>query len=246
MMPRVFHPQALSAEEDVRLTDTAGRHVARVLRLRAGDDIVLFDGSGRDFAAHIASIDRQAVVVRTGSGRPTTTESTLQVTLLQALSSGQRMDFVVQKSTELGVAVIQPVLSARCVSKPDTARRARKTDHWRQVAVSACEQSGRSRLPDIRPPLRLADACRGIDPDARALLLDPESSESLEMEAARVDDVILLVGPEGGFTDDERALALQSGFQPIRLGPRTLRTETAPLAAIAILQFLHGDFRRMP
>jgi 16S rRNA (uracil1498-N3)-methyltransferase len=227
----------------VTLAEGAAAHVGKVLRLRAGDPLVLFDGSGLEFAARIESIDRRAVNVAVDGARDPGTESRLDITLLQGLCRGQRMDMLIQKSTELGVAAIRAISCERSVARVDGARRDRKLEHWRQVAISACEQSGRVTLPLIAGPAPLPATLAALDGDCDArLLLDPGADRNLGdgIDAAR--SVALLIGPEGGLTDGERAAARESGFVPARIGPRILRTETAPLAAISILQYLAGDF----
>jgi len=243
MRSRIYCPEALQAGMTITLTEGAAAHVGKALRLRDGDPLVLFDGSGLEYAARIESIDRRAITVAVDEATDPGTESPLDITLLQGLCRGQRMDMLIQKSTELGVAAIRAISCERSVSRVDGARRDRKLEHWRQVAISACEQSGRVTLPLIAGPTPLPSTLAALDTDCgMRLLLDPGADRSLGdgIDAAR--SVALLIGPEGGLTDGERATAREAGFVPVRIGPRILRTETAPLAAISILQHLAGDF----
>jgi 16S rRNA (uracil1498-N3)-methyltransferase len=182
------------------------------------------------------------VTVAIGSGHAPTTESPLEVRLLQGICRGQRMDMLIQKSTELGICSIHPVVCERSVVRLDAARGVKKVDHWRQIAVSACEQSGRVRVPDITAPAKFdaAIADLGNVPGER-LLLDPTAGRGIDTAMNPEAGIALLIGPEGGLTPAERELARTAGFRPVRLGPRILRTETAPLAALSILQYLLGD-----
>jgi 16S rRNA (uracil1498-N3)-methyltransferase len=238
---RIFSDQRLLPGTDVRLGDAAANHVLRVLRLRRGEDLVLFDGSGSDFSGQIVAIVRDEVTVRVGAGREVHAESTLETVLLQGICRGQRMDVVIQKATELGVTRIVPVLAGRSVVRLDPEQAARKRDHWWRVAVAATEQSGRSRIPEVAEPCQPEDAIRTIPASATRLMLDPAGTNLRDL-GTLASPVVLLVGPEGGLTDEECRFAAGRGFRPVRLGPRILRTETAPLAALAVLQFVAGDF----
>jgi len=242
MEPRIFCTGPLSADTEVTLTGDSATHISKVLRLRAGDELILFNDSGLDHPARIASLDRQRVRVRVGKGYDPGTESPLHVTLIQGICKSQRMDMLIQKSTELGVNVIRPMICARSVVRLGDAQARKKTEHWRQVAISACEQSGRSRIPTIALPGRLDDlASARNEHTTTRLLLDSRADTSLGAALGDSASVVLLIGPEGGLTDAERSLALAAGFQPVKLGPRVLRTETAPLTALSIVQYLAGD-----
>ncbi len=238
---RIFSDQRLRTGAQVTLTGDAANHVLRVLRLRRGDALVVFDGSGSDFAGEITVLGRNDVTVRVGAGREIHSESPLEITLLQGVCRGPRMDTVIQKATELGVACIRPVLTGRGVVRLDEERADRKQEHWQRVAMAAAEQSGRSRIPAVTEPARLENVVPDLPGLPTRLLLDP-AGESLRGAGVGQAPLALLVGPEGGLTDDENRLARDFGFRPVRLGPRILRTETAPLAALALLQFLAGDF----
>ncbi|MFW2406057.1 MAG: 16S rRNA (uracil(1498)-N(3))-methyltransferase [Gammaproteobacteria bacterium] len=241
MIPRIFSEHNVNANGTVELRDGAAKHVTRVLRLHEGDELVVFDGSGIEFPARIESITRQAVTLSTGAGRNPGTESGLSITLLQGICRSQRMDLLIQKSTELGVAGIRPVSCTRSVVRLDETRSRKKSDHWRQIAISACEQSGRVVIPAITAPAPLEAAIESVRDTGLKLLLDPHARENLGETLDGEHGIALLIGPEGGLTDTERSMAGDAGFRPVRIGPRVLRTETAPLAALSILQYLAGD-----
>jgi 16S rRNA (uracil1498-N3)-methyltransferase len=243
-LTRCFMPWPLAAGDTRLLPGPVSLHVARVLRARAGEHLTLFDGHGGEYDAAILQIDRGGVRVRVELHRDVERESPLRVVLLQALARGERMDFIVQKATELGVAEIVAFGAARSVVRLEGAALARRCEHWRAVAISACEQCGRNRVPALTAVADLTTACAQSDPGSVRLLLAPEADRTLAslVRDASVTSISLAIGPEGGFGDDELALAEQQGFQACRLGPRVLRAETAPLAALAALQALAGDF----
>ncbi len=242
--PRIYSPDTLRTGVTQLLSEAATTHVTRVLRLTAGDPITLFDGTGIDYAATIVAPSRKGVTALVGAGEAVDRESPLQLTLLQGVSRGPRMDLVVQKATELGVSVIQPVLTGRSVVRLDAERSAARLQHWRNIVISACEQSGRSVLPEVREPLELAAALAGLGADTTRLMLDPDGDISLGEMPAECRHIALAIGPEGGFTENERLIMTQAGLGRLRLGPRILRTETAPLAALSILQYARGDLGR--
>jgi 16S rRNA (uracil1498-N3)-methyltransferase len=237
---RIFADQPLRDGAAITLAGDAANHVLRVLRLRRGDLLVLFDGSGRDYDGEITGLGRDRVTVKVRASRDIHAESPLEVTLLQGICRGQRMDTVIQKATELGVARIHPLLANRSVVRLDEDRADRKHEHWQRVAVAAAEQSGRSRIPAVAEPATFEAAIAAAADIPTRLMLDP-SGAALRTIALATGPLGLLIGPEGGLTDEERRLAEHGGFRPVRLGPRILRTETAPLAALAVLQFLAGD-----
>ena len=236
---------ALSSNLRVNLSENAARHASRVLRLRVGEDLVLFDGAGGEYVARIATIDRDRVAVDLLEWRDVECESPISLTLVQALQSGEKMDMTVQKAVELGVSHIVPVSSRRSVVRLDGERALRRVEHWRGVAVAACEQCGRNRVPDVSM-LQGLDRWFGKAPeqDVLRLMLAPGAAQSLDsivpVQGAKID---LLIGAEGGLAPDELAMATAAGFTSVRLGPRILRTETAGLAALAAIQCLWGDFR---
>jgi 16S rRNA (uracil1498-N3)-methyltransferase len=242
---RIYSPEALRTGATLVLAESATTHVTRVLRLTAGDPITLFDGTGIDYAATIVAPARKGVTVLVGAGQPVDRESPLHLTLLQGVSRGPRMDLVVQKATELGVSVIQPVLTGRSVVRLDADRSAARRQHWQNIVISACEQCGRSVLPEVREPLELAAALAGLGTGTTGLMLDPEGDLDLNGLSPDCQHIALAIGPEGGFTENERLTLTQAGFGRLRLGPRILRTETAPLAALSILQYARGDLGRI-
>jgi 16S rRNA (uracil1498-N3)-methyltransferase len=241
-LTRCFVPALLAVGESRQLPQEVATHVARVLRAREGQLLTLFDGLGGEYDATIVQIDRHGVRVQVDLHRAIERESPLPVTLLQALARGERMDFIVQKATELGVAAIIAMGGDRSVVRLEAEGLARRCEHWRAVAISACEQCGRNRVPTIAVAADLAGACAQLDATSRRLLLAPEADQTLIAVAHQAARIALAVGPEGGFSDEERSLAQQQGFQSCRLGPRVLRAETAPLAALATLQAVAGDF----
>jgi 16S rRNA (uracil1498-N3)-methyltransferase len=216
----------------------------RVLRLEPGAACTLFDGRGGEFAAELGSCKGKSVRVRVLSHDPVERESPLQITLLQGVARGERMDLIVQKATELGVARLVPVLAERSVVKLDARQRERKQSHWQAVAVAACEQCGRNRIPAVAVPVALADALATVPEGAARCLLAADGGEPLVAVARGNSGIALLIGPEGGLAENERRFARANGFGAYRIGPRILRTETAGLAAIATLQALAGDFPR--
>lgn len=243
-MTRVYVPTPLESGAQVPLERGASDHLLRVLRLAPGAPLVVFDGRGGEFRASLERIERHTAVVAVREHVPIERESPVAITLLQGLARGERMDWVVQKATELGVTRIVPISAGRSVVRLDTPRAEARVVHWRAVAASACEQCGRNRLPDIVPPLRLADALATIaDIPLRIVMSanDGASLTSLVSPRAQWQQVALLAGPEGGLDDDEMRMALDGGLRAIRLGPRTLRTETAGLVAVTAVQVLAGD-----
>lgn len=249
MTPRVLigagdTNEARKAGERVALNAQQGHYLMRVLRLKPGDCIEAFDGLGNRWQARLAG-SQDAPSLELAERSSSITESPLSIHLGQCLSTAERMDWTVEKAVELGATSITPLTSARSQIKLDANRAARKLDHWRSIAQSACMQSGRDVLPTVAPIQALEQWVRGA-PDACRLVLDPRASSSLSQVAARnnarITSIYLLAGPESGLSEGELDIALQEGFQSVRLGPRILRTETAGLAAIAALQALAGDY----
>jgi 16S rRNA (uracil1498-N3)-methyltransferase len=222
------------------LDGTAANHVARVLRLRAGDALILFDNAGGEYQATIVSFTRDTVRVAVGEYLPTHRESPLRVTLAQGVSRGERMDVVVQKATELGVWRIVPLLTERRVVRLNDAQAANRLRHWRAIAIAACEQCGRNHVPEITAPMGLQEFLVSGLPEGLRLVLNPEGGlKARDLPAS--DAATLLIGPEGGLSQAERTAASAAQFQGLSLGPRILRTETAALAALAVIQQQLGD-----
>jgi 16S rRNA (uracil1498-N3)-methyltransferase len=241
-IPRLCVFEPLVAGADIVLPEQAGEHVARVLRLEHGHPLILFNGDGREYRAEIAQLAKRAVTVRIlDGGTPTDRESPLQLTLAQGVARGEKMDLILQKATELGVTRIVPLITGRTEVKLDAERTGRRLAHWQAVIAGACEQSGRTTLPVLDAPLRLANWVVGLDASTGVrLALDPRGDVS-PRTLPPLQVATLVVGPEGGLSEQDLGMLDQADFHGLRLGPRILRTETAGLAAIAALQALHGD-----
>jgi len=241
---RLHHPEPLACGEEISIGENDARYLTRVLRLPVGAPVVLFDGRGGEYEATIASAGRRDVILAVGSHRPVERESALAITVAQGISRGERMDHVVQKTTELGAGAIVPLVCERGVVRLDENRAAARLEHWQRVAAGACRQCGRNRLPRIAPITAVEDWL-AAPADGLRLVLTPDADRRLtDIEPAGADvdgPVLLLVGPEGGLTEQEEAAAHAAGFLPVRLGPRVLRTETAAVAGVTALQTLWGD-----
>lgn len=242
-LTRIHTPGPLVSGAELLLPPSGANHVARVLRLRPGAALIVFDGSGNEHRAAISTVSGHKVIVRIGEGLQAMPESSLHITLAQGVSRGERMDWTLQKATELGVSVIAPVLTARSVVRLDDKQAGKKQDHWQGIVIGACEQSGRSVLPKVQAPSRLRDYLGTTRKQGMRLVLSPTATTSLAGLSDLSPEVELLIGPEGGLDDDELLLAEKSGFTPVRLGPRVLRTETASVVALSVLQALWGDLR---
>lgn len=242
-MPRFYCQPPIPEQDSFDLPADAAHHASRVLRLREGDSVQIFDGTGGECLGVIGQISGKRVsvekIVRVDADR----ESHLRITLAQALSSSEKMDWVIQKATELGAVRIQPVATERSVARLSAERAAKRTEHWQQVAISACEQCGRNMLPEICAPVDIMawlQQMRAVCVDKYILL--PEGASSLQQLSRPAGDAVLLIGAEGGFTKTESDTAILCGFKPVRLGARVLRTETAAVAGLAAMQTLWGDF----
>ena len=240
-VPRIHSDQRLGPGAQFSLDADAAQHVAKSLRLKAGDALVIFDGLGGEYDASIQRIDRDRVDVKLGAFRDAGRESALQVGLVQGLPEADKMDWIIQKATELGVGWIQPVTCERSVVRLSGDRAARREAHWRRVAISASEQCGRTRVPEVRPTLGFPNWLATPSPTPRWLLAP--DGPAIATRAAAPSPLELVVGPEGGFSERERQLLDHSACEPVSIGPRVLRTETAPLAALAAIHALWGDFR---
>lgn len=239
---RLFSPVPLFANMDVTLTGDQARYIGRVLRLKPGDGFTIFDGKGGEYPATVATVSKSEVQISIAEIHEHNAESPLAIHLLQGISRGERMDFVVQKATELGVQRITPVLTEFSVVKLDPKRAKKRAQHWSNIVISACEQCGRNILPviDAPQPLRNWFGDNIASADTR-VLLRPDANVPLGSVTKPEGAITLLVGPEGGFSDVEYEQAEIAGFKAAGFGPRILRTETAAIAAIAVLQSLHGD-----
>ncbi|AXS80907.1 16S rRNA (uracil(1498)-N(3))-methyltransferase [Dechloromonas sp. HYN0024] len=241
-LPRFYCREALSPGAHVDLPEPVARHAVRVLRLPPGALMVLFDGRGGEYPARIQRIERDRVVAELAEWHDVERESSLAVTLVQALQSGDKMDFTIQKAVELGVRHIVPVDSRRSVLRLAGERAGKRVAHWQGVVASACEQCGRNQVPLVAPLEKLENWLARPAEGGLRLMLAPDAEQTLAT-IAPAKNVQLLIGAEGGLDPQEVIAAQQAGFQAVRLGPRVLRTETAGLAALAALQALWGDFR---
>ena len=239
--PRFYLDQPLAQGARLSLPPGPARHAARALRLAVGDAITLFNGEGGEYSARIEHIHKDEVAVAVAGFAGTERESPLRVMLAQGISSGERMDYTLQKAVELGVAAIQPIAAKRSVVKLAGERAERRVAHWQGVVASACEQCGRNRVPAVAAPLPLAQWL-GQRAPGRLRVLSPLAEARLADLPPPLAPDCLVAGPEGGFEADEIAALTAAGATPVKLGPRVLRTETAALAALAAMQTLWGDF----
>ncbi|MBA4503671.1 16S rRNA (uracil(1498)-N(3))-methyltransferase [Marinobacterium marinum] len=238
-IPRVYEPQPLTVGTLVELSDTSVQHLVRALRLREGDLIRLFNGDGAEYTAALSAVDKRRASAQITEAAQPAVESGLQVHIGQTLSRGERMDYAVQKATEMGVAKITPLTSERCEVRLKAEREDKRLRHWQQIAISACEQSLRTRPPEIFDVSPLEQWIHNVDAELKLVLHHHTAQPLQTMDAP--SSVAVLIGPEGGLTETEVEAALDAGFQPVALGPRVMRTETAPVTACAILQYLWGD-----
>lgn len=244
---RFYCPENLALGARVALPKSAAHHAVRVLRLSEGAPLHLFNGDGYEYAGRILRIDKQDAVALIEGREAISRESPLRVRLLQGVSAGDRMDYTLQKAVELGVAEIQPIAAERSVVKLNGERADKRVQHWQSIVASACEQCGRNRVPLVHPVASLPDWLAGAGSAVRngaevRITLSPDAELGLRDLPAPIPAALLAVGPEGGFSVNERAMLTHAGFIGVRLGPRVLRTETAALTALASLQSLHGDF----
>ena len=238
---RAFVDRPLAVGASVRLPEDAAAHLVRVLRLREGDACVLFNGDGFDHDARLTEVGKRGATADIVATRAVDVESPLRITLLQGIARGEKMDWILQKATELGVAAFVPVSSDRSEVKLDAERAAKRHAHWRSVVTSACEQSWRARIPAVVAPRSLAAALASLPEGPARWLLDPVAATGVAAMPAPGAEVVLAIGPEGGWSANDRAALVAAGFDGLRLGPRILRTETAGMAAIAALQARFGD-----
>ncbi|MBY5947520.1 16S rRNA (uracil(1498)-N(3))-methyltransferase [Photobacterium rosenbergii] len=239
-IPRIYHPELLPNSGIVMLSDDAANHVGRVMRMQAGQEVLLFDGSNAEFPAVITNASKKSVEVEIQARNESSVESPLDIHLGQVVSRGEKMEFTIQKSVELGVNTITPLISERCGVKLNADRFDKKLQQWQKIAISACEQCGRNTVPEIRPIMKLEDWC-AEQYDGLKLNLHPRANYSINTLPAPVSKVRLLIGPEGGLSAEEISMTEEYKFDEILLGPRVLRTETAAMTAITALQVRFGD-----
>ncbi len=241
MSRRIYTPQALSVGTTFELDESAASHISRVLRMRAGEQIRVFNGDGWFYIAQLKEVGKRKVSVSIENRIAGTAESTLMTHLGQVLSKGERMDYAIQKATEMGVQTITPLTSERCDVRLNAERGAKRLQHWQHVAISAAEQCGRAIVPEIRPIQNVNTWIQDLNSEELGLVLHHRTNQSLDSLASPTK-VRLLIGPEGGLTTEEISMAEAKGFVATTLGKRVLRTETAPVAALSIIQWLWGDF----
>jgi 16S rRNA (uracil1498-N3)-methyltransferase len=237
---RLYCGLHLSPGAEIALPESAARHALAVLRLQVGDVLTLFNGDGGEYLASLVAVNKQEARVRVAEYRAVERESPLAITLALGISAGERMDYSLQKAAELGVTAIAPLATERSVVKLAGERADKRLQHWQNVVIAACEQCGRNRVPAVAPVQTLFAYLAGVDKSARLLMLSPDAAAPLKT-VPPCAAAVLLVGAEGGFSQAEREAAQASGFEAVSLGPRILRTETAPVAALAALQTLWGD-----
>lgn len=240
---RLFFNATLTEGDAILLDEAAGHYVRDVLRLRQGDLLTLFNGTGSEFPSTILELKRSGVFISIGAGLVPRVESPLHSHLGLGISKGERMDWSIQKAVELGITRITPLFTKHCVVRLDGSRKETRVQHWRKIAQSASEQCGRVMVPEIDPPVELAEWVKSAE--GLKLLFDPDGASSLRELSPPEQMVSILSGPEGGFSETERTEARQAGFSPICLGPRILRTETAVLAALSVIQAQWGDWNTL-
>ena len=239
-MPRIYFPSDLTLNATYELDSDNSTHLIRVLRLTNGDPIDVFDGNGNEYSAVLCDVQKKSASFQVNELIRQEPQQALSLHLGQVVSKGDRMDFTIQKATELGITDITPLWSERCEVRLKGDRLEKKMVHWQNIAISACQQSGRCKIPVIHPPMDYLDWAKNTNADIR-LLLHPHQQQPLS-QYEQPHSVALLIGPEGGFSEDEVEYAINTGFTGLRLGPRILRTETASLAALSVLQYVWGDF----
>ncbi len=240
-LTRIFVDTALALGARIVLPENAGAHLVRVLRLREGEACLLFNGDGHDYDARLLTANKRGVEAEIVCVRAIGNESPLRIVLMQGIARGEKMDLILQKATELGVHAIAPVFADRTEVRLDGDRLDKRMAHWRSVVIAACEQSGRARIPDVLPACALAEGAAALAKDALKLTLDPQGDDRFETLAPTQSDIVIGIGPEGGWSQKDRDILRAHGFRGLRLGPRVLRTETAGLAAVAALQAKFGD-----
>ena len=242
-MHRFYHSNPLELNQIIILDEFSSHHALRVMRVKFDDFLVLFNGDGFEYRGRVSDINKKTINVEILSKEKNNSESPININLFQSISSNEKMDMVIQKATELGVSSIQPIITSRSTIKLSLDRTKKRVIHWKQVSISACEQSGRSKIPTIKLPIEFDQISEGIKTNSLNLLLHPDNlEESSNLPNEYSGDINIFIGPEGGFSQDEALLLKKQNCINIQLGPRILRTETAPLAIIAILQYKYGDF----
>jgi len=239
-IPRIFTSQALAPNSTLVLAEAQSHYLSKVLRMQAGREFILFNGEGGEYSAEISAVQKKSVDVSVKEFTAENRQSHLQLELAIGVSRGERMDWVLQKATELGVTKITPLITERTEVKLGGERAEKKMEHWQQILISACEQCQRNLLPELSEPKQFSEWVNDFDAELK-FVLHHRDNQGLP-QTKNTKSVALLIGPEGGLDDDEIAQAIAKSFSPLTLGPRVLRTETAPVAAISLVQYLWGDF----
>ena len=243
-MNRFYHSKSININETIVMDNFAAHHAIKVLRIKNDDKLILFNGDGSDYQGQVVNIDKKNVEVLINSKKIINNESNLNVTLLQALTSNDKMDWIIQKTTELGISNIQPIICERSIVKIKNDKIQKKILHWRQVSIAACEQCGRAKIPKIHEPeniIKYLEKVTKSDNETK-IILSPDATQSLNKVSPNIEqDIKVLIGPEGDFTKQELEFAIKKGFLSIKIGPRILRTETAPISILSILQYKYGD-----
>jgi len=243
-MKRFYHPDTLEINQNIYLDDLAAHHALQVMRVEVKDRFIVFNGDGYNYKVEVISVEKKKLKINIISKDENHSESKMKIILIQSLSTNEKMDWIIQKATELGVNQILPIYSTRSIIKLDSTRADKKLMHWQQVLISACEQSGRSIIPQIYKPTSFIQALEKPEFNEKTLklILTPNGQVSLDnLGPLNNKEIILLIGPEGGFSEEELKLANDYKFTSLKLGPRILRTETAPLSILSIIQFKYGD-----
>lgn len=241
-MIRLYQPASLKPGQDITLDKNPSHHLIRVLRAKKNSEVILFNGDGHEYLAELVDDNQKHCQLHIKKTEEIHNESSLNITLLQGISRGDRMDTCIQKSTELGVNTVIPVICQRTGTSLNSKRAEKKMHHWHQIAISACEQSGRCIIPQIQPVVNFTQVIGNINADQK-IILTPTAKNTISKIPAPVNSLCILIGPEGGFTQEEVQLAVENNFTSISLGPRILRTETAGPACITSAQILWGDLR---
>jgi len=239
-IPRVFTPQAFTLNSTLELAEAQSHYLSKVLRMQAGRELILFNGEGGEYSAEISKVHKKHIEVLVKEFSPENRQSHLSLELAIGVSRGERMDWVLQKATELGVTKITPLITERTEVKLSGERADKKMEHWQQIIISACEQCQRNILPELSEPQNFSDWIDTCDAELKFVLHHRNNQGFSKDKSAK--NISLLIGPEGGLDNDEIAQAVAKNFSPLTLGPRVLRTETAPVAAISLVQYLWGDF----
>jgi 16S rRNA (uracil1498-N3)-methyltransferase len=238
-IPRVFVPLILTPGAELPLPETQAHYLTRVLRMEAGRPLIVFNGQGGDYSAEIIHTSKNTCTIKIGNFNSSNQQSTLNCSLAIGISKGDRFEYVLQKACELGATEIYPLFTSRTEVRLDTTRQNKKTEHWQQVLISSCEQNGRNLIPQLHTPQTLGEFLPNANADLK-LVLHHRANQALNSYATP-QSVCLLIGPEGGLSEDEINQSIGQGFNPLVLGPRILRTETAPLVALSLVQYQWGD-----